>query len=81
MPTEKEMRELLNLGATGTHPRGKLNSDDEGGIRLAVGIDEGVVKIFFGRPVSWIGMPREHALALAESIRHQAEKLPDKEEK
>jgi hypothetical protein len=80
MPTEKEMRELLNLGSTGDHPRGKLNADDEGGIRVAVGVDEGVVKIFFGKPVSWLGMPKEHALALAEAIRYQAEKLPDKED-
>ncbi len=64
------------LGATGTFPRGKLRDDDEGGIRMAVGIENGVVMIAFGSQVTWLGLPKAEALALAESIRANAEKLP-----
>ncbi len=66
----------LKLGATGTFPRGQLNEHDEGGIRLAVGVQNGVVQIHFGTQVTWIGLPKAEALALAESIRTRAEELP-----
>jgi hypothetical protein len=67
------------LGATGEYPHGKLNADDEGALRVAVGVDQGVVKVMFGKPTAWIGMPKKHALALADSIRQQAEALPEEQ--
>lgn len=68
---EKQPREL---GALGTFSRGKISQDDEGDIRLAVTHDsDGVVRIDFGKPVAWIGMPKSQAAELAKIILKHAE--------
>lgn len=56
------------LGRTGDFPHGKLNGSDEGGIRFAIGEDGDNVVINFGTPVTWLGMPPEQAVALAEIL-------------
>lgn len=72
---DKEMREkmaeFLNeplIGATGLHPQGKLTNQDEGGIQFKVGVQNGKVILDFGNPVTWLGMPPEDAINLAESL-------------
>jgi hypothetical protein len=60
------------LGATGEFPRGKLNADDEGAIRLGVTHSQGNVVIEFGTPVKWIGLPPEQAMDLARAIMQHA---------
>ena len=64
------------IGPTGDWPRGKLNKDDEGGLAIAICTEKDVVKIMFGKNVSWIGLPKEMALAFAKLIVERAEKLP-----
>ncbi len=64
------------LGATGTFPAGKLNEHDEGGLRLAIGIKDGVVMIDFGTEVTWLGLPKAEAVAFAETILRRAKELP-----
>ena len=49
------------LGATGEFPRGKLNPDDEGEIRLAITHRRNDIIIDFGKPVHWIGFPFQDA--------------------
>lgn len=71
-----ESRRSALLGATGTFPQGKLNEHDEGGIRLAVGVKDGVVMIDFGTPVTWLGLPKAEAIALGQSILQRAQELP-----
>lgn len=56
------------LGATGRFPQGKLNKDDEGEIRLAIGHENGKVIIDFGKPVAWIGMNPQEAIEFAAMI-------------
>lgn len=58
------------IGATGTFPDGKLNDDDQGALRIAVGYDrvDGIVRVDFGKPVAWLGLPKENAIAFAEAI-------------
>ena len=63
------------LGATGDFPRGKLNADDEGALRLAVGVKDKTVMIVFGKEVAWLGLDKAQALAFAESIRQRAEEI------
>ncbi len=65
------------LGTTGLFPRGQLNADDEGEIRLAIAADRkaGIVRIEFGKPVGWLGLPAQAALELAERLSLQAAKL------
>jgi hypothetical protein len=55
-------------GPTGDFPAGKLNDEDEGGLRIAVGSERGNVVIAFGKPVAWIGMPPQEAADLATMI-------------
>jgi len=64
-------------GATGDFPQGRLNEDDQGGLRMAIAADprNGVVRVEFGKPVAWLGLDKNTALALAESIRQNAERL------
>lgn len=67
---------VLGLGATGNYPRGKLNEEDEGGLRLAVRAHDGVVMIAFGKEVSWLGLEKQDALQFAQAIIKHAESLP-----
>lgn len=65
------------LGATGDFPRGKLNSDDEGGLRLAVAADpkSKTVIIEFGKPTAWLGLDVQTARTLAASLLAKADSL------
>lgn len=67
------------LGATGQFPEGKLTGEDEGEIRLAVGVHEGKVVVNFGKPVAWIGFSPQQARELAESIRQASYRATDGE--
>jgi hypothetical protein len=64
-------------GATGDHPQGKLNREDEGGLRMGVAADirNGVVRVDFGKPVAWLGLDKATALALSDNIRKHANSL------
>lgn len=73
---DDERARSLKLGATGEFPEGKLNDTDEGALRILVGVDQGVVKVFFNKPIAWIGLPKAAALNLAQAITTHAETLP-----
>jgi len=62
----------MKLGKTNDFPRGKFNKNDEGGIRLAVGVKDNTVIIDFGSQVTWLGMDADQALQLANSIAEKA---------
>ena len=67
----------MKPGATHVFPQGKLNADDEGELNVAVAADRehGVVRLDFGKPVAWLALPKEQALAWAQSIRDKAHEL------
>lgn len=54
-------------------PRGRLNSQDEGAIQIAVGVQQDVVVLAFPKRVSWVGMPAEQAKELARTILARAQ--------
>jgi hypothetical protein len=58
------------IGATGAFPQGRLTDDDEGELKMAVSFDklDGLVHIEFGKPVAWLALPPENAVALARAI-------------
>jgi hypothetical protein len=61
------------IGPTGDFPHGKLADDDEGGINVAISrhiAPDGsqMVRLDFGKPVTWLSLPREQALAFAAAI-------------
>lgn len=55
------------LGATGRFPYGKADATDEGELAMALAADHGqaIVRVAFGKPVAWLGLPSRQARALA----------------
>jgi hypothetical protein len=72
---EKQMKRPI--GPTGDFPRGRLNRQDEGGLRIALHIERGNVRLSFGKKIAWFAMPKATALMLAELIKQKAMELPD----
>lgn len=62
-------------GPTGDFPDGKLGPDDDGGLKMAIGIDEAgrLVRIEFGAPTAWLAMPPDLARVLAMSLLEKAD--------
>lgn len=71
------MAKKNDLGATGEFPDGQLNKNDEGELRLGVGIEGKNVIIDFGKPIEWIGMPKENAIEFANILIANANNIPD----
>ena len=65
------------FGATGKFPQGHLNEDDEGELKIGIGVSEGKVVINFGTPVVWIGFDADQAVELACHILGTAKKIKD----
>ena len=63
----KGMSELMK-NILGEYPNGKLNTQDEGAVALAVGHEKGVVKLLFPKPIAWIGFTPEQAIDLAQDL-------------
>lgn len=68
----KELARQLELGPTNHYPEGALNETDEGELKLAIGIEDGKVVLNFGKPVAWIGLGWQQALALADRLGQMA---------
>jgi hypothetical protein len=62
------------FGATGQFPQGKVSDDDEGELRLGVAYDKlnGIVRIEFGKPVAWLGLPPPQAIEFAKVLMKNA---------
>ena len=61
---------MPDLGPTGKFPQGVLNDEDQGELAFGVARDpiDGLVHLNFGKPVAWLAMPPETAVALAELL-------------
>lgn len=57
------------------YPRGQIAPDDEGEFELAVGVENGTVKIVFGKPVTWIGFGPVEAKAFGERLIQLAKEI------
>lgn len=62
------MSEENKPGATGQFPKGKLNDEDEGELKLGVTVHDNTLIIHFGTPVTWLGLPKEDAQAFIEAL-------------
>jgi hypothetical protein len=62
------------FGATGYFPQGQLNDDDQGGINIGVAYDklDGIVRVEFGKPVAWLGLPPPEAIEFAKHLLRHA---------
>lgn len=67
------MADRRRLGPTGTHPEGKLNADDKGGLTFAVYDQRGRVVLDFCAQVAWVGMSPETARKMAEMLTNVAD--------
>lgn len=68
---------INRLGATGRYPRGKISQDDDGEIQMAVATDHqhGIVRIEFGAPTAWLGLPSVEARTLGQMLIEKANEL------
>lgn len=76
----KKIVEECNLGPTNKFPKGKLNKNDEGQIKIAIGIDETkegdkTIVMNFGKPIAWIGFTAKDAYNLAQIFEKLADKI------
>jgi hypothetical protein len=64
-------------GATGRFPRGQLDPTDEGELQIAMAADikAGIVRLRFGKLISWLGFPPALARALAAGLLEKADEL------
>ena len=67
----------FKLGATGNFPRGQADPQDEGELKLALATDRanGIIRVVFGKPVAWLGLPSEEARQLAALLIEKADEL------
>lgn len=65
------------LGATGRFPYGKADTHDEGELRMALAADHvnGIVRVEFGKPVAWLGLPSREARELATVLIAKADEI------
>lgn len=57
------------------YPRGKLSDDDEGECSVMIFNKDKTVIVNFGKELTWIGFPKENAIAFAQSIINKANQL------
>lgn len=70
-PTKEEMMSFKPWNKR-EYPNGRLTSEDEGALKIAIGLKDGCVVVDLGTPTAWFGMPPELALLLAENIQRRA---------
>jgi hypothetical protein len=58
---------MVKLGATGKFPQGKLDEHDDGGLNMAFVTDQrnGVVRVEFGKSLTWFALPAKEAREMA----------------
>lgn len=68
------LRKTPEFGATGRYPQGQLSAGDEGELQFGITNAKGQVIVNFGKPVAWLGMEPQQAIAIGEAlIRHATE--------
>lgn len=77
-PTTKRFIDQVMSRAQEHFSEGRLNKKDQGDLSFAIATDKinSVVLIHFGKPVDWIGMPKQQALQLAQLLMQHASELP-----
>lgn len=74
------MKKFINqdgnpLGPTGKFPEGKLTDNDEGEIKIGITTLKGKIVIDFGKPIHCIGLTKEQAVDIANTLFERARKL------
>jgi hypothetical protein len=66
---------MAKLGGTGDFPRGKLNDHDEGGLQMAIFIEDKTVQLHFGKSVKWLGLDADTARKLGQGLIDKANSI------
>lgn len=83
---EERLARILSGKGAPKYPDGKMNPSDEGALLFQIGVDvqHKVIRIDFNKPVLWMGMNMESAMAFhkafAEQIRILAKELRGKDD-
>lgn len=72
----EQLRDRYAIGPTGSYPAGKLNEQDDGELRVAIGVEVDKVVLHFGKKVAWVALTREQAINIATLLQLKAESLP-----
>jgi hypothetical protein len=69
----------MKPGPTGDFPDGKIDETDDGGLNMAILADSknGIVRLEFGKPVAWIGIPPDVARKLGAMLIQKANELDE----
>lgn len=65
----------LHLGKTGKFPDGKISESDDGELRFATSVINGILIIDFGEPVAWIGLDKTQAKELILSLTKKVKEM------
>lgn len=70
--TAADIAQLAQPHLDGKHPEGRANVNDEGAVAVAVSLADAptgcMVRIDFGKPTAWIGLPPQQAAQLASAL-------------
>lgn len=66
----KRFQEERDGKAQREFPQGRISGDDDGSITFKIGADsdKGVVAIEYSKPVTWVAMPPQEAIELAQML-------------
>lgn len=67
----------MELGATGKFPRGKITENDEGELKIAIGVKDNTIIVDFGKQVCWLGLDKQSALELANILIKHANSMKE----
>ena len=76
--TPEQVAANLQLGGTGEYPEGRLDGDDEGGLRAALTVECGKLVLRFGKNLSWIAMTPDEAEIFGNILIDRARKAREK---
>jgi hypothetical protein len=76
-PTDPNNPERAAMGEAmkklmGEFPNGKLNTQDEGGLAMTIGHENGAVVLKFPKQVAWVGFTPEQAAQIASDLMKHA---------
>lgn len=60
------------------YPRGKLNAEDDGQLRMAMVVKDNTLIIDFGKPVAWLGLSLHEVTAMREAFEKYERQLKEK---
>lgn len=68
---------MPKFGATGKFPFGRIDASDDGELQMGIAADHqsGIVRVEFGTPTAWLGLPSGVAREFAKMLISKADEL------